>query len=152
MEQQYTASGKITHVLPLQEGVSKAGKAWCSQSFVIEVPDDKYPTNLCFELYGSERIQKNPVKEGDEVTVSFDPESREWNGRWFTSLRAWKVEKLGAAQPTTDPRPTPESTTVAASPQMPTIPQVPQDPTLLTFDQMQAEAAEDFGDGNDLPF
>ena len=89
--------GKIIHVLPLQSGVGKAsGKEWKKQEYVLET-QETYPKKVCFNLFG-DRIDQNPVQIGDDVTVSFDLESREFNGRWYTDVRAYRIEK-GAGVP-----------------------------------------------------
>lgn len=117
-------SGKVIQVLPIQEGVSQQGKAWSSQGFVIET-HDQYPRKQYIEIFGKERIEKNLPKVDDDVTASIDIESREFNGRWYTSVRAWKVEKTTAAataqQAAAQPMP-------PASPAAPTIPPMPQAP------------------------
>lgn len=90
--------GHIIQVLPLQSGVGKAsGKEWKIQEYVLET-DGQYPAKVCFQLSGN-RIDQYPVAVGDEVTVSFDLDSREYNGRWYTSVRAWKIEKADAGAP-----------------------------------------------------
>ena len=92
--------GKIIQILPLQEGVSKTGNPWKSQSYVLET-QEQYPRKVCFELFGEDRIKNNPCNMDDVVTVSFDIESREYNGRWYTSIRAWRVQQgnmLGQGQ------------------------------------------------------
>ena len=83
--------GRIIHVLPLQEGVSKAGNPWKKQEYVLETLD-QYPKKVCFDLFGDKADQYR-AEIGDEVVLSFDIESREFNGRWFTSIRGWKLEK-----------------------------------------------------------
>lgn len=82
---------KIIQVLLPQEGVSQSGKQWKIQAYVGET-QEQYPRKVCFEVFGEDRINNNPCKEGQIVTVSFDIESREFNGRWYTSIRAWKVQ------------------------------------------------------------
>lgn len=91
-------TGKVIAVLDLKSGSSKTGNEWKSQDFVIET-DDRFSKKVCFRLFGN-RVNDCP-NVGDEVTVSFDAESREWNGKWFTQLNAWKVENNGGeeAQP-----------------------------------------------------
>ena len=84
-------SGKIIAVLPLQSGTSNSGKEWQKQEFVIETQGD-YPKKMCYQLFGEERIKSNSANVGDEVTVSFDIDAKEWNGKWFNSVNAWKVE------------------------------------------------------------
>ena len=86
--------GRIIHVLPLQEGVSKAGNPWKKQEYVLET-NDNYPKKVCFDLFGDKADQFR-AEIGDDVVLSFDLESREYNGRWFTSVRGWKLEKATA--------------------------------------------------------
>jgi len=84
--------GKIIQVLPVQEGISKTGNPWKVQSYVLET-QEQYPRKVCFEIFGEDRIKNNPCNIDDVVTVSFDIESREFNGRWYTSIRAWRVQQ-----------------------------------------------------------
>ena len=82
--------GKIIQVLPLQEGVSKAGNAWKKQEYILETLGTQYPRKVCFNLFGA-NVDKFPMQVGQDVTVSIDLESREFNGRWYTDVRAWNV-------------------------------------------------------------
>lgn len=113
-------SGKIIAVLPIATGQGKNG-TWRSQDYVLET-GDQYPKKVCFNLFG-DKIDQFPLAIDDQVNVSFDVESREYNGRWYTSIRAWKVEKSAVNAPS-----------VASAP-------VP------SFD-----AAPGAGEGSDLPF
>ena len=92
--------GKIIQVLPVQEGVGKNGNPWKVQAYVLET-QEQYPRKVCFEIFGEDRIKNNPCNIDDLVTVSFDIESREFNGRWYTSIRAWRVQQgaVEAQQP-----------------------------------------------------
>lgn len=85
--------GKCIVVLPIESGTSKSGNAWQKRNFVIETPG-QYPKKVCMQLFG-DKVNECP-NVGEEVKVSFDAESREWNGKWFTQLNAWKVERQGA--------------------------------------------------------
>ncbi len=96
--------GKIIQVLPEQSGTSKTGNPWKVQSYVLET-QEQYPRKVCFELFGEDRIKSNPCKIDDIVTVSFDIESREYNGRWFTSIRAWRVQQGAVAAAPAQPAP-----------------------------------------------
>ena len=87
-------SGKVIAVLPLATGEGKNG-TWKSQDYVLET-DGQYPKKLCFNLFG-DSIEKFNVGIDDELKVSFDIESREYNGRWYTTVKAWKVEKEAAS-------------------------------------------------------
>ena len=94
--------GKITQVLPAQEGVGRSGNPWKVQPYVLETIEN-YPRKVHFEVFGEERIKQNPCELDQIVTVSFDIESREFNGRWYTSIRAWKIQQgdmTQAAAPT----------------------------------------------------
>lgn len=86
-------SGKIIAVLPAREGISKAGNPWKTQEYVLET-HDQYPRKMCFNLFGADKISQFNIQIGEEVTVSFDIDCREWQGRWFNDIRAWKVERV----------------------------------------------------------
>lgn len=122
-------TGKIIAVLPLATGTSRTGNQWKSQSYVLET-QEAYPRKVCFELFG-DKADQFPCAIDEVVTVSFDIESREWNGRWFTSIRAWKIEKN--VQPATE----------AAGASLPPV------GNLETFDASAAPAEDD---GSGLPF
>lgn len=83
-------SGKVIQVLPLQSGQGKVNE-WRKQDFILET-QTQYPKKVCISLWG-DRIDQARIIEGDVITASFDVESREYNGRWYTDLRAWKVVK-----------------------------------------------------------
>ena len=87
-------TGKITHVLPEKSGTSARGP-WRKQEYVIETPGE-YPKSVCFMVWG-DKIDDFKITEGQEITVHFDLESREYNGRWYTDVKAWRVEQAGAA-------------------------------------------------------
>lgn len=120
--------GKIVQVLPLQEGVSKAGNPWKKQEYILETLGTQYPRKVCFNLFG-DNVDKFPMQVGQDVTVSIDIESREFNGRWYTDIRAWNV--LNGVQlpgaPVAAPAPAPgfgapvAPQPVAAAPAAPTV-------------------------------
>lgn len=82
--------GKIIVALPEQSGTSKAGNAWKKREYVLET-QETYPKKVHFDFFG-ERADQYPLSVGDMITLSFDIESREYNGRWFTSIRGWKAD------------------------------------------------------------
>ena len=88
-------TGKITHVLPERSGTSARGE-WKAQSFVVETRD-QYPRKMVFDVFGAERLQRFNIKSGDEVTVFFDIDAHEYQGRWFNNIRAFDVQRLDAA-------------------------------------------------------
>ena len=86
--------GTIIQVLPLETGVSKSGNSWQKKNFVIET-GGQYPKKVCFQIFGDKCNQLAP-KVGDVVTVSFNAESKEFSGRWYTQLGCWNIEPQGA--------------------------------------------------------
>jgi hypothetical protein len=83
-------SGKIISILPEQTGAGKNGN-WVKQDFVIETTD-QYPKKVCFSAWGDKAAQVKGLLPGLSVKVSFNAESREFNGKWYTDLRIWKLE------------------------------------------------------------
>lgn len=95
-----TLKGEVIAVLELKQGTSKAGKDWQTQSYAIKETEEKYPKIVAFDIFGEEKIKEANLKVGDIVSVEANVESREWNGRYFTSISAWRVEKEGGVQET----------------------------------------------------
>jgi len=89
--------GKIILALPEMSGVSKSGNNWKKREYVLETMET-YPKKVHFDFFG-DRADQYPLNVGEIITLSFDIESREYNGRWYTSIRGWKAEKDGAAVP-----------------------------------------------------
>lgn len=85
--------GKIIAVIPAREGVSSRGNQWKSQDYVIET-HEQYPKKCCFNVFGADKIQLFNIQIGEELRVSFDIDAHEYQGRWFNSIRAWKVERI----------------------------------------------------------
>ena len=81
--------GKVIEVLPTQTGTSSQGNAWEKAGFVIETSGN-YPKKIAFEVFNKPEVAER-AKVGADVTVSVELESREYQGKWYTSARAWKV-------------------------------------------------------------
>jgi hypothetical protein len=103
-------TGKIIGFLPRQEGDSARGNHWVKAGFVIEYGDE-YPARAAFSIFGEQRLQQFAgLKEGDEVIVDFNPQSREYNGHWYTDLQcilvtlAQNVQQPVQQQPTMTPQ------------------------------------------------
>ena len=126
--------GKIILKLPLQSGVSQAGNNWKKQEYVLET-EDSYPKKVHFDFFG-DKADQFPLNVGDRVRLSFDIESREYNGRWYTSIRGWKAEAAAAAAAAEGPQQGP-----AVAPNAPAGAPVPPPPAFNT-----PEASDD------LPF
>lgn len=103
--------GKIIQVLEQQAGVCKNGNQWACQGYVLETIE-QYPRKVYFEVFGEERIKQNPCAINQVVDISFDIESREFNGRWYTTVRAWKIEPGGQSQDNNEQNETPKSNVV----------------------------------------
>ena len=83
-------NGKIIEILPEKSGHSANGE-WRKQEYVLET-ESTYPKKICFMAWG-DKIGEFDLRQGDRVEVSVDLESREYNGRWYTDVKAWKVAK-----------------------------------------------------------
>ena len=93
-------TGKIIAVMPANSGQSqRTGQTWMSQQYVLEVPG-MYPKRMVFEVFGEDRIKNFNLQQGQEdVTVCFEIDAHEYNGRWFNEVRAFNVKRAGQ-QPT----------------------------------------------------
>ncbi len=88
-------SGKVFKILPEVTGEGRNG-TWVKRDFVIET-EEQYPRKVCFSTWGDKSAELKNFAVGDSVTVSFNADSREYNERWYTDLRAWKIIKQGSA-------------------------------------------------------
>ena len=139
-------TGKIIAVLPERGGVSaRSGAEWKLGSYVLETIE-QYPKKMVFEVFGTERIAQFNIQLGETMTVSFDIDAHEYQGRWFNGIRAWKVDRN--LQPTEGPAPMPNMQPFAptAAPQAAPMPTTP--PADMTAGA--PFAASDSAD--DLPF
>lgn len=91
---------KIIQILPLQTGESKNGK-WKKQDIIVET-EGEFPKKICISIWG-DKINDSILKTGNMLNVFFDVESREYNGRWYTDVKAWKTELAGSAVPSDKP-------------------------------------------------
>jgi hypothetical protein len=85
----------LVQVLPLQKGVGKNGE-WKKQEIIVET-GGQYPKKVCISIWG-DKINESLLQTGKALSISFDVESREYNGRWYTDVKAWKVEAAEAAK------------------------------------------------------
>jgi hypothetical protein len=85
--------GRVLQLLQQQSGMGKKGP-WKKQEFILET-QSQYPKKVCLSIWG-DKIDQFNVAAGETVNVSVDLESREYNGRWYTEARAWKVDKEGS--------------------------------------------------------
>ncbi len=87
--------GKIIAVLPERSGVSARGE-WKAQDYVVET-HDAYPKKMVFGVFGADRISRFNIQVGQEVTVAFDIDAHEYQGRWYNSIRAFDVRQVDPA-------------------------------------------------------
>ena len=88
--------GKVIAETQERSGTSARGE-WKAKDFVIET-HDSYPKKMVFSVFGEDRLQRFNIQIGQEVLVSFDIDAREYNGRWFNSIRAYDVRQVDPAQ------------------------------------------------------
>jgi hypothetical protein len=101
-------TAKLIQILPLQTGNGKNG-TWKKQDIIVET-SDQYPKKICVSVWG-DKADASLLKIGNTLTISFDVESREFNGRWYTDVKAWKIESAGnsSAAPAPGPEDIPDS-------------------------------------------
>jgi len=100
-------TGKLIQVMPEVTGNGKNG-AWVKQEFIVETSDSQYPRKICFSLWGDKVQTLKSTDPGTLVKVSFNLESREYNNRWYTDARAWRLEVVGSATSDDVSAPSPE--------------------------------------------
>lgn len=128
-------TGRLIKILPETRGESARGQ-WVRGGFVIET-EDTYPRQVAFTMFGEDRLAMlNGLQLNSTVVVTFSPESREYNERWYTDLRCIRVSAMGAAAPAAAPA---QMAAPAAAPAAPAAPSFAQAPTMPA-------------DGDDLPF
>jgi len=93
-------TGTITVVMPAQSGVSqRSGNAWMSQEYVMEIPG-QWPRHIVFRIFGEDRIKQFNIQQGEQnVTIQFDIDAHEYNGRWFNEIRCYNVLRSVGQQP-----------------------------------------------------
>jgi hypothetical protein len=89
-------SGKIVQVLAEQGGTSQRGP-WKKREYILETME-KYPKKVCLAVWNDDVDQFN-IKLGEQVTASINIESREYNGRWYTDVKIWKLDRGNTAKP-----------------------------------------------------
>lgn len=105
-------SGKVIEVLQEKSGTSANG-TWRKQEYVLET-EGQYPKKICFMAWG-EKIDQFEIRQDESLIVSIDLESREYNGRWYTDVKAWKVSRATADDHEDASHPAFDSTSSGAS-------------------------------------
>lgn len=93
-------------ILPERGGVSqRSGSEWKVATYVLETME-QYPKKCAFEVFGTDRIANFNIQVGQMLTVSLDIDAHEYNGRWYNTIRAWKVapyDPTAVVAPAIDP-------------------------------------------------
>lgn len=84
-------TAKLIQLLPFQTGTGKNGE-WKKQDIIVET-DGQYPKKVCVTVWG-DKINESQLQVGNLLKIDFDIESREYNGRWYTDIKAWKIESV----------------------------------------------------------
>ena len=85
-------SAKLIQILPLQSGTGKNGE-WKKQDIIVET-QEQYPKKICVSVWG-DKIPSQPLIVGINLLIDIDIESREYNDRWYTDVKAWKIQVSG---------------------------------------------------------
>ena len=132
-------TGRIIAVMQPRSGVSsRTGNPWMTQEYVLEVPG-QYPKRMVFNLFGEDRIKQFNIQMNEDLTVQFDIDAREYQGRWFNDIRAYNIIRGQVA---------PGAPVGVAAPFPPQS--AAPDPSATPFPPAQESAAE--GSADDLPF
>jgi len=132
-------TGKVIAIMEARGGVSaRTGNSWMTQEYVIEIPG-QYPRKMMFNIFGEDRIKQFNIQAGEEITVQFDIDAREFNGRWYNDIRAYNIIRGQVAGEV------PAATTIAGG-----APQAADTQASAPFPPAQEPAAENAAD--DLPF
>ena len=130
-------TGTIIQVMPAQSGTSsRTGNPWMSQEYVLEVPA-QYPKRMVFRIFGEDRIKQFNLQQGEQqVTIPFDIDAHEYNGRWFNEVRCYNVLRSVGQQQVQPSAVSPQTS------QSPFPPQV----------NAQGQPVQSQGSADDLPF
>ena len=108
-------TGKIIAEFNERGGISnRTGNEWKAKSYVLEVPGE-FPRKMVFDVFGVDRLQAFNIQIGETLTVFFDIDAHEYNGRWFNDIRAYRIDR-GQSAPTATPEQAAAPTTGEAAP------------------------------------
>ncbi|MGM9748687.1 MAG: DUF3127 domain-containing protein [Candidatus Cryptobacteroides sp.] len=140
--------GRIVRKLNVQSGTSSRGP-WEKQEFIVEYQEGNFPTQICMNVWGSEKVKDlGRFQVGDKVKISFNLSSREFQGRWYTDVRAWRIESADNRQYDAQPQ-------YGQAPQTGTPSQYGAGNSYGAVQQAPAPGADDFSESiseDDLPF
>lgn len=130
-------TGTLIKILPEVTGAGKNGN-WIKQEFVLETAE-QFPKKVCLSLWGDKVNELKKYALGDNLTASINLESREYNERWYTEARAWRLELAGGSNTSNEGnRPQSQGVTSLSKEQVASSPLPP--------------AMQSFSEDDDLPF
>lgn len=138
--------GKLLNKFPVESGTSQRGE-WKKQKFLVETLD-QFPRKVCIDVWTNVLPQLEVFNEGDFVSVAVNIESREFNGKWYTDVRAWRIDRYQPGQ-------APAQQPYQQTPQQPYVqqPQYQAQPQYQPQQPVQPQPFVDNGAGaDDLPF
>lgn len=141
--------GKIIAALPERSGVSARGE-WKVQEFVLETTDSQYPRKMVFDVFGADRLQRFNIQVGQDVNVSFDIDAREYNGRWYNTIRAFDVRQIVPGQMQVMNEAPVQANVASAPAQQAPVQQAQTQPQTSSADAFDSVAEE--GSTDNLPF
>ncbi len=145
-------AGRVIAVLEARSGLAKStGNPWMTQDYVIET-HEQFPRRMAFNVFGEDKIKQFNIQLGDEINVFFDINAREYQGRWYNDIRAWRVDHVTPGE-VPAPGVAPAAQTFAGQPAgvasaQPQVASAPAQPAAT-------QAPVDFTEGDstdDLPF
>lgn len=109
--------GKVIKLIEVKEGVSKtSGNAWKLAQYLIDTTTNpQYPKQAVVEVFGEDRINELSLIPDEQVRLNVEVDSREFNGKWYTSVRAWGRAEEYDAQPASQPAERPVELIASAS-------------------------------------
>ncbi len=138
-------TGKVFQKLQEEGGIGKTGNSWKKQNFILETLDTQYPKKISIAMWGDKVDTLATIAEGTIVTVFFDVESREYNGKWYTDVKAYRIDVNGVQQGSGAS--TQQYSNNNTAPRQQTVPQNKVTPATISDDFVQNTTATD-----DLPF
>ncbi len=128
-------TGKLIHAMPTRSGVSqRTGNPWASREYILEIPG-QFVRHFSFTIFGEDKLKQFNLRKDETVTVQFDIDAHEYNGRWFNEVRAYNIIRPQQAGQAQQAAPAPQPQQQAANP----------------FPPAQSDGGEG-GSADDLPF
>lgn len=92
----FEVEGKLLRIFPTEQKTA----SFQAREFVLEIPDGNYPQYVKFQVVQDKCALLDQFREGERLKVSFDLRGREWQGKYFTSLNAWRIDRVEGGEET----------------------------------------------------